>query len=241
MYSDRLMNALQLFPIDASCSSNLRLDELVPTVLLEPGFQSTAFLHDIQRQQEYEIVQEQLREQLREKYSYMMRFLSTNLVYEYAIQLYHEIGTQMQHYYFDKQTKLIIELGKDVEEHYSYRYIRNSDPDYYLSLTQAEQNIYVMIKMLGNRLYMKTKFVERWMETYPETDQELLENELELSYQAQSVMFGKSPKGYHLDAMDAMNSAVVDSVEEWFVTIEQYQTDQLERPEITQSIYELQW
>lgn len=241
IYSNRLMNALQLFPIDASCSSHLRLNELMPIVLLDSSFQSTAFRHDIQRQCEYEMVQQRLRQQLTEKYRYMMGFISTNLVYEYAVQLYHEIGTQMEQYYYKTQIELINELGKDVDELLTFRFIRNDHPEYLLTLTQAEQNVYAMIKMLGNRLYMKRTFVERWMETYPETDQEVLENELELSYQAKSVMLDKSPKGFHLDAMDAMHSAVVDSVEEWFVTIEQYQTDQLERPEVMKSLYERHW
>lgn len=230
--SGRLMNALQLFPIDASCSSSLLLVELIPTVVLEPLFQSNSFREDVERQQTYEQVQERLRQQVEEKYSYLFLFISyqkKDISYPHAIRLYHEISSQMYKRYHEKQ----MTMEKNIEELVAFEMMMAEDQaDIIMTFTEMEQEIHTMLKMIKNKLYMKHKFMDMWMITYPDTDKKVLEEELDMSECAFMRMSCQSPKYSHLDKIDAMYVYKVDSVEEWFVTMEQYKNDMITCPEL---------
>jgi hypothetical protein len=228
----RLMYALELFPMDETVSDSLRLAELLPTAILQPKFKSASFRLHIQRQHEYELAQERLERQLTDKYQYLFQFIRNELEYPHAIRMYHEMCHQMMMYYHRRLDAMTDHVNEIFASRHMWKDMWQDDSEFTKSLSPDERSICSMIKMLDNRLYTKTVFVEQWMKAYPDTEQDELENELEISYVAFNTMMGKSPKTWHLEQIDTMNSAIVDAIEDWFVTPEQYQRDRLERPEL---------
>jgi len=217
--------------------SGLRLHELLCTATIDPTAPSSIVNEFIETQNQYEQIEEEKRQLLRQKYDYMLscmyRFGSNYsidfrvITYLDTVLLFQEVCSQMLHFYGIERRFDMMDEIQVLEQ--------SQDPLAQDAIELLKEKIYVNKKMnrivTYNKEYMVHFFIQKWMARHPDTDKAKLQKDLELSYKGIDIMYGLSPKGDHTERVEEMHEFEMDSKEEWFVDYEQFQEDIKEFPQ----------
>ena len=174
------------------------------------------------------------RELLRQKYDYLLWNMSSidlSVTYIDAMILFQEVVSQMEDHFVDKKKQ----MNNEIQE-MSLRLSNHSEEERDQILLPMEKQVDSFKNMsnviMSNTRYMIHSFTQKWLQRYPDTDKTKLVSDLELSYRGMNKMMGRSPKGWHPRRMKEMDSFVIDSKAEWFISEEEYQTDMKNFPEL---------
>lgn len=232
--SGRFDDTLHMYPVVSSILSGLRMSDVLPTVLMDPVKPPATFLDAVETQQRYEQDEQDKRDLLRQKYDYLLWNMSCfdqEITYIDAMILFQEVVSQMQDHFLDKRMKMNIEIHE-----MSLRLSNQSEEERDLILLPMEKQTDSFKNMscviMSNTRYMIHSFTQKWLQRYPDTDKTKMVMDLELSYRGMDKMMGRSPKGWHPRRMKEMDSFVIDSKAEWFISEEEYQTDMKNFPEL---------
>jgi hypothetical protein len=223
----RFDDTLHMYPVVSSILSGLRMTDIVPTVLMDPSQPPATVLVAVEKQRRYERDEQDKQDVLLQKYDYFLWNMSSfdyQITYTDAVILFQEVVSQLHNHYFDKRMQMNNEIYEKL-----IRLSNHSEEERDQILLQMEKKVESFKNMccvvMSNTGYMIHSFTQKWLQRYPDTDKTKLVMDLKLSYKGMDRMMGRSPKGWHPLRMQEMDSFVIDSKEEWFISEEEYQND----------------